>query len=135
MRAANRAFYTAFQERNLQAMEALWAREAPVACMHPGMAVLLGRAAVMNSWRGILRHPSAPTLLCSNVRVHLLGTSAYVTCLEGAADGRPKLIATNVFTLEDGHWRLVHHHAGPLSPAVSAEPAKKKPSLDPSQLN
>ena len=34
--AANAAFYRAFAERDVDAMDALWARSIPVACIHPG---------------------------------------------------------------------------------------------------
>lgn len=123
VRAVNEAFYQAFRERDYEAMETIWAQHAPVVCMHPGMGPVIGRAAVLSSWRGILNHPGAPTLSCSSVEVHVLGTSAIVTCLEGATGRRARLVATNVFTQEDGRWRLVHHQAGPLSPTASAETA------------
>ena len=138
VRAVNEAFYRAFRERDLAAMERLWASEAPVACMHPGLSVLMGRDAVMRSWRGILRHPGAPTLTCSQVEVHLLGTSAFVTCLAGREGEVPKLIATNVFTLEAGRWRIVHHHAAPLATSAQRKKAKKpesEPPPDPFALN
>lgn len=134
MKAANEAFYRAFRDRDVAAMERLWAERAPVACMHPGMTVVVGRAEVLRSWRGLLGHPQAPSLACSHVRVHVLGSSAYVTCLEGNEGQPPKLIATNVFTLEDGRWRLVHHQAGPLSP--SSQPTEPEaPSEDPYRFN
>jgi ketosteroid isomerase-like protein len=127
IRASNDEFYRAFRERDVDAMDALWARRAPVACMHPGMDVIVGRPEVMKSWRGILGHESAPRLQCARVRVHMLGESAYVTCLEGTAGDRPALIATNVFIREDGLWRMVHHQAAPLSVRVPHEPLGKAP--------
>ncbi|MEE8533734.1 MAG: nuclear transport factor 2 family protein, partial [Alphaproteobacteria bacterium] len=36
----NEAFYQAFADGDLAAMDAVWAREAPVACIHPGWAAL-----------------------------------------------------------------------------------------------
>ena len=136
VRAANDAFYRAFRERDLSAMERIWALQSPVACMHPGMGVVKGRDSVLASWRGILRHPQAPILACSQVSVHLLGTSAFVTCLEGQAGKRARLVATNVFVLEEGHWRLVHHHAAPLAPSAIPERPTTDPGMrDPSQLN
>lgn len=123
IKAANSAFYRAFRERDFASMERIWASEVPVACIHPGMAPLIGRDAVMASWRGILGHPGAPSLHSSAVRVHLLGTSALLTCLEGEENGLPKLVATNVFTMENGHWRLSHHHGA----ALLAPPEKQKP--------
>lgn len=136
LRAVNESFYRAFRDRDLTAMERLWAQEVPVACMHPGMSVLSGRSAVMRSWRGILEHPNAPVLSCSHVEVFVLGTSAFITCLEGRAGHPPRLIATNVFTMEEGRWRIVHHHAAPLvaAPASMAETEDDEPS-DPYELN
>ena len=31
----------------------------------------------------------------------------------------PAFAATNVFVLEDGSWRIVHHHAVPLASPIS----------------
>lgn len=131
VRAANEAFYEAFRKRDASGMEVLWAKSAPVACMHPGMKALVGRAAVLRSWRGILAHPKAPSLGCSDVSVHVLGTSAFVTCLEGAEGEGPRLAATNVFVHEEGRWRLVHHQAGPLSPAQVRSGKTKKSEPEP----
>lgn len=127
VRASNDEFYRAFRERDLEAMEAIWARRAPVALMHPGMDVIVGRVEVMRSWRGILAHEGAPRLQCARVQVHVLGDTAYVTCLEGTAGDRPALIATNVFTREDGLWRMVHHQAAPLSVRVQHDPLGEPP--------
>jgi len=33
---ANEAFYRAFADRDIDAMDALWARGEPVLCIHPG---------------------------------------------------------------------------------------------------
>ncbi len=135
LRRVHEAFYRAFRERDLTAMEHLWADEAPVACMHPGLGVVRGRVAVLRSWRGILRHPKAPVLHPSEVAVSLLGTSAYVTCLAGRLEEPPRLVTTNVFTMERGRWRLVLHHCAPLSPQAlqrSNAPASRE---DPFGLN
>ena len=112
--AANEAFYAAFARRDANAMDALWARRAPVACIHPGWQSLVGRDAVMASWRGIFSGPT-PTITCSEPTVHLLGASAFVVCLEDIPDGR--LIATNIFVREEDQWLLVHHQAGPVAQA------------------
>lgn len=114
--AANQAFYEAFQRRDYAAMEALWARRAPVACIHPGWDPLFSRETVLESWRAILASPRQPAVACSRARPHLLGEAAYVVCVEsiGGAD----LVATNVFVREDGAWRLVHHQAGPVAQRI-----------------
>lgn len=133
VREANEAFYRAFRERDVRAMEAIWASEAPVACAHPGMDVLRGRDAVVESWRGILNHDESPRILCTDVVVHVLGDTAVVTCLEGVSGDPPSLVATNVFSREAGILKLVHHHAGPLSTRSRHEPLGAPPT--PTSLN
>ena len=123
---ANRAFYRAFRDGDLGAMDALWARAAPVACIHPGWSALVGRDAVMASWRDIFHRPTA--IACRSEQVLLLGDSACVLCheiLDGDDQPGAVLIATNLFVREAGGWRLVHHQAGGIAPEALAvsEPA------------
>lgn len=120
---ANAAFYRAFSQGSYAAMADLWARGAPVACVHPASAVITGRTSVLESWREILREPPPQEMRCDRPVVHLLGEAALVTCYEGNGKHPAHLSATNVFVLEGGTWRMVHHHAGPLSrPRPSAAP-------------
>src|SRR6185503_2014542 len=67
--AANLEFYRAFTARDLAAMDALWARAAPVACIHPGWPALSDRDAIMESWRSILGNPGSPRIACYDERV------------------------------------------------------------------
>ena len=118
--AANKAFYDAFAARDVATMDALWARRAPVTCVHPGWQALRGRDAVLASWRGILLGPSPPDIECADATAHLLGDTAFVICTERLPGA--ELVATNVFVREDGAWRLVQHHAsGVVRPVVEAE--------------
>ena len=110
--AANEAFYAAFRNQDALAMDALWARHAPVACIHPGWGALLGRERVLASWLAIMAS-GAPQVRCHAPRVQLLGEVAYVICDE-LIDGN-RLVATNVLVREDAAWRLVHHHAGQVA--------------------
>jgi len=112
---ANAAFYEAFSEGDAAAMLRLWATRAPVVCFHPGSPVLIGREAVTESWRRMLRGRPTFRLRCDQAVVSLIGDTAIVTCYEGAGDQPAHLAATNVFVVEQGAWRMVHHHAGPLS--------------------
>jgi ketosteroid isomerase-like protein len=120
--AANQAFYDAFARGDFAALDALWARRAPVACIHPGWGALRGRPEVMASWRAILAGSSRPPVVCTQPSVSVLGESAFVVCgesIEGA-----ELVATNVFVREDGAWKLVHHQAGP----VHRRPEPRRPA-------
>ena len=117
--AANAAFYRAFGARDAVAMDGLWARNAPVACIHPGWHALTGREQVMESWRAILGNPEQPDLRCLRATVHQVDAFAFVTCYEHIA--QQLLVATNVFVLEDGEWRMVHHQSGPSAPPPDAD--------------
>jgi len=110
---ANEAFYLAFQTKNLDAMEDLWAREAPVACTHPGWPSLDGREQVMQSWAAILANPETRGVEMRGAKAHHCGETAFVTCYEMIGDSL--LAATNVFVREGGAWKLVHHQAGPCN--------------------
>jgi ketosteroid isomerase-like protein len=124
--AANQAFYDAFARRDLVAMERIWAREAPVACTHPGWDALHGREDVLESWRAIIEGGGSPDICCVRPRAVVLGDVAFVTCQEVVPGGR--LIATNLFVKEDGRWLIAHHHAGPLG-AVEAEEPRHPPDV------
>lgn len=112
---ANAAFYDAFARQDLVAMDALWARETPVACIHPGWPALDDRGDVMASWRAILGDlpgDDGPEVACAEPRTTIHGQMGFVICKELV--GPHKLLATNVFVREAGQWRLVHHHAAPV---------------------
>jgi ketosteroid isomerase-like protein len=111
--AANAAFYAAFNGKDVEAMDALWARSVPVACTHPNWNALTNRVDVMASWESILANPRQPKLVAGAAEAIVIGDVAVVICRELVA-GSP-LAATNVFTLEDGGWRMVHHHASPVA--------------------
>ena len=120
---ANDAFYVAFAARDTDAMDAVWARRAPITCIHPGWHPLSGRDAVLDSWHAILGGPNPPEIACVEPTAHVHGETAVVLCYEAVSGGF--LVATNVFVREDGDWRMVHHQAGPASgppPERSAEP-------------
>ncbi len=106
---ANDAFYLALTQGDFRAMEAIWAKETPVCCLHPGWEPLFGRDAVLESWRAIFQNP--PDIRCLEPRVMALEAVATVVCYE-AIDGA-YLAATNQFVLEGGRILMFHHHAAP----------------------
>jgi ketosteroid isomerase-like protein len=111
--AANEAFYHAFNEKDIDAMDSAWAASADVACVHPGWNLLFGREQVIESWRRILANPEQLRIFTGGETVVFVGDVALVLCRE-LVGGAP-LAATNVFVQEDGAWKLLHHHSGPVS--------------------
>ena len=117
---ANEAFYQAFSDRDVDSMDAVWSRDAPCVCIHPGWGALDGRDEVMRSWAAIISNPESPRVRSHNAIPYVYGGFGFVICFE-EIDGQ-FLIATNVFVREGSVWKLVHHQAGPTSEAPSAEP-------------
>lgn len=110
--AANAAFYRAFAEADLAAMERLVARRHAVAVIHPGWPVVSGRKPVMETWQMIFSEgPQAVRPVSPEVLP--LGEAALVIVYEKAGD--VYLAASNMFVREDGEWRLACHQAGPIT--------------------
>jgi SnoaL-like domain len=114
--AANTAFYVAFSTGNLDAISRLWADSDNISCIHPGWPVIVGRAAVIGSWRDILQSPSRPQITCHEPYPIVAGDWGHVVCIE-LVEAAP-LAASNHFRLIDGVWRLVHHQSSPIAPSM-----------------
>ena len=108
--AANEAFYRAFNQKDTAAMSALWSETADVVCIHPGWNVLTGRDPVLDSWMRILSNADQPKIMTGGASATIVGDVGIVVCRE-LVGGTP-LAATNIFTLESGRWRMIHHHSG-----------------------
>jgi len=138
--ATNEAFYDAFNTRDIDAMDKVWAERAPVVCLHPGSTVLHGRTQVIRSWHAILSSDGAPRVSVEGTRVVMLGDfnrsgagapmAAMVLCYERVTDPSTGtgaiLAATNVFVRESGAWRLVHHHSSAIGRITNEAPDPPK---------
>ena len=124
--SANLEFYRAFNNRDAKAMDALWAVDSPVVCVHPGWTALAGREVVIRSWRDILTNAEAPHVMCHDDRAFLYGDMAIVQCEEELDTGH--LAATNIFVREDGAWRLIHHQASQIVMRGRHEEPRRRPS-------
>lgn len=123
---ANTAFYRAFLDRNLAAMERAWATTIPLLCIHPGSSPLAEREQVMASWRDILGHERCPVLEYQVDRIVDYNEISLLTCYEwNTHQPNAALLATNGFAREDGIYRMILHHAGPVP--RSAIPTAPRP--------
>lgn len=131
VRAANTSLYDAFETGDIDLMGALWLDDGAaeeVTCVHPGWAPVRGRGAVLRSWSMIMANTAYIQFVLTDVRVHVTGDVAVVTCGENILtgmseppdDGSPpgfaggRAVATNVFRRTAGGWRLWVHHASPV---------------------
>jgi ketosteroid isomerase-like protein len=116
--AANRAFYDAFEARDLDAMSDLWEHDDHVVCTHPGWKSLHGWGAVAGSWFALFGGPQQLQFILTDERVHVDGEVAWVTLDENliSEQGGGTVAAVNVFRRVDDRWRLVLHHGSPVVP-------------------
>ena len=112
----NDAFYRLMRRGDYEGMTAFWSRKRRISCMHPGGTLLIGREAVMQSWRPILGG-EPPPIWPEDSRALVTGSTAFVLGIERI--GRTMLMATNAYVLEDGHWRMINHQAAHM-PAIRA---------------
>jgi SnoaL-like protein len=108
---ANEAFYMAFEGKDFTAMQHIWSPSRDIVCLHPGWPALVGRDAVLESWRGILSNPQQGQVSFYGATCTQIGQDAVaVVCYEQA--GGNVMVATNVFVAEDDRLCLVSHQAG-----------------------
>jgi ketosteroid isomerase-like protein len=117
---ANRNFYRAMRAQDMRLMEHVWLRADWVGCVHPGGALIVGWRAVRESWLYIMAR-GAVNVLPTQVTIHVERDLAWVTCIENITVPAEKLWrntltqATNLFQRSGDEWRMIHHHASPVS--------------------
>ena len=135
VRSANAAFYSAFEDRDLDAMAEVWERSERASVTHPGWPRLAGWGKVAGSWDAIFRHTPYIQFVLTDERVDVVGDAAWVTVDENilqAADGGDgsvnggalagaRVAATNVFVRHGEDWRMVMHHGSPVGAAEEDE--------------
>lgn len=129
--AAEAAFYSAFEARDLDAMMTTWSPSENIVCIHPLAAPLNGRGPVAAGWKSIfeaagqfqiqveLAHETREAgLVIRVVREYL--------AIGQEAEPRPPILATNVYRQADDGWHLLLHHASPLQ--VGGPPPPRTPT-------
>lgn len=114
---AEAGFYDALARGELKTMLSVWADADDIVCVHPGAERLQGRNAVTESWRAMFagqaglrfeRHDVQITRE-EGLSIHSLHERIYVD------DQMVGLtVATNIYRLQDGGWRMLMHHASPV---------------------
>ena len=115
-KAAEVAFYQAFADCDIQAMDVVWAH-SDVSCIHPGSRAIVGREAVMRSWTNILSQAEPLNLQVellkrtegNGLAVHLV--EERIRPMTGSTENATVVLATNIYSLQADGWRLLQHHA------------------------
>ena len=122
MAAVNRAFYAAFEARDMDAMSDVWEHSDRTICTHPGWSTLRGWGAISGSWFALFQGPQHLQFVLTREEVDVTGDTAWVTVDENLLgdQGGATVAALNLFTREapDGRWRMVAHHGSPVSRSV-----------------
>ena len=128
---AESAFYEALTKADLEAMMAVWADDDDIYCVHPNGTRISGVENVRESWRQIFA--SGQTLrfqLRDSQVVHgmMLAVHSVFEHITIAGETRPRgpVIATNIYLRTERGWRIVAHHASPVSAPAAAEPEQRR---------
>ncbi len=128
-RDAERAFYDAFQNAELDDMMHIWSAQHDIICIHPMGPRLEGREAVAKSWRQIFSGGAPMRFELTEVSCTQDGNLAVHCVYENIEHGaqlaqRSLVLATNVYQSTERGWHMVVHHA---SPAISTQTASEEP--------
>lgn len=119
--AANRAFYAAFEARDLDGMSDLWEHSDRVVCTHPGWSTLRGWGAISASFVALFTGAERLQFILTGEQAEVGADTAWVTLDENIlSSGASGTVASvNVFTRgDDGGWRMVVHHGSPVAPTT-----------------
>lgn len=135
IRLANERFYRALTGLDFPAMEALWAHEEGIRCIHPGWEMMEGWEVIRESWTAIFSNTTSLVVEPSQVKVRVEGGMAWVSCLEtitssGSSGGVTLARATNLFVKRPDGWKMVLHHASQV-PAGRGDAASDEEDEEP----
>ncbi|HWG74214.1 MAG TPA: nuclear transport factor 2 family protein [Acidimicrobiales bacterium] len=120
--AANRRYYAAFEECDLDAMSALWERSERATCTHPGWSTLRGWGPVAASYFALFQQAAHLQFVLTEERPFVAGGTAWVSLDEnllGEAHGGVTIATLNLFVRDsDGDWRMICHHGSAVAAAL-----------------
>ena len=124
---ANQIFYNAFNKSDIELMIGIWLNDSTSQCIHPGWDVLTGFENIMSSWQKIFTAAQDLEIKLSHVEVTSSENLAWITCQENlfsiisSGVQLSKVHSTNLFKMVNGEWKMILHHASPVSGRPNAE--------------
>lgn len=130
LKIANDLFYSALNDNftgNTSSLEAIWSHGKEVSNQGPFGARLDGWDAVDAQFMKEGAMKLGGKVVCKDLIVRAGKEMGYTACIEEGenmtAVGKPVVVrfrATNIFKMEDGKWKMVHHHTDISQPLQSA---------------
>ena len=117
---ANTRFYEAFESLDIRQMEAVWASDQTVHCIHPGWEIRSGWPSVRDSWVLIFNNTAKIKLAVTDLQIVIHGKIGWVNCMEEVTqmiDGEPQItyvLTTNLYLHQQSDWLMIHHHGSPV---------------------
>ena len=79
---ANEAFYQAFENLDVGAMDRIWAHQEYVTCIHPGWSIRVGWPGVRDSWVVIFNNTFSMKFHLTEFQIQVAADIAWVICTE-----------------------------------------------------
>ena len=129
LRQVNDQFYASLNVMftgNLEPMNAIWSHSKDITDLGPFGGMLVGWDSVSAEFKKEAGMKLGGKVECTDLVAHAGTDMGYTVCTEVgqnmSAVGKPVVVshrATNVFRLENGQWKMVHHHTD-LSPQLQS---------------
>ena len=115
------AFYAAYEDADLDAMQRLWSDAPGTVCVHPGALPVHGAGPIGRSWALVMAHTPYIQFFLTDVEISVHDDVASVTCTENVltgdehtgpdAFGGGRAVATHVLVRTGTDWRIWLRHA------------------------
>ena len=118
-----KAFYDAFQQRDIKLMTSVWEDSDQICCVHPGAQRLFGFDAIINSWEQIFAVKSDMVLTISEP-IYVPQESSTIHYVQENISVQDEymgvICATNIYRETGIGWKIILHHASALMAEQSA---------------
>jgi ketosteroid isomerase-like protein len=124
VRAVSDRFYSGLSRMDVAALPEIWSHSDDVTTMHPMGGEQVGWEEVRTSFEQAAGSMTDSQVSLLDQRIYVGTDLAYETGIErGSAKlaGEPiefEQRVTNVYRLEDGRWKMIHHHTD-ISPGLA----------------
>jgi ketosteroid isomerase-like protein len=117
---AEDAYYDAIEEKDLQALMAVWEESEDVLCLLPMMTPQRGKAAISKSWEPLMQQDSGLDIQTKHlawIETPELAIHLVEELVKGSAQADAQAVyATNIFRKTGQGWRLLMHQNSPTPP-------------------